>query len=184
MFAKDDNCTCDEWNSLLRLFIIMNFSMCLSTEKSTIMSERAQERRTEEELVVWKSRSVCLVSRNLSAQQSTTLDSGGLENQELGWDSVSTRGTQSRIQQGILKCGKEILICFQVSGKPVRSGVFAFKHAATYSRDRGLARKKFQNHNAQCSENQDFEVFQKLQQKLNRSENEQMLDLNTKVSIW
>ena len=55
------------------------------------MSKRAQERRTEEGLVVSKSRLACLASRNLSAKQASSLDSGathGSGNQELGLNSV------------------------------------------------------------------------------------------------
>ena len=74
--------TRDDWNHLLRLLNIMNVSMfsCshfLSIDKPNTMSKRAQERRTGEELcVVVKSKPVSLVSRNLSAKQSPSLDSG------------------------------------------------------------------------------------------------------------
>ena len=58
--------TRDEWNHLLRLFNIMNFSTfsCshfLSNMKQSTMSKRAQERKIEEEPVVLKSRPACLV---------------------------------------------------------------------------------------------------------------------------
>ena len=75
------NFTCDEWNHLLLLFNIMNFSMFssshfLAIKKPNTMSKRAQERRKREEPVVAKSKPVSLVSRNLSAKQSPSLDSG------------------------------------------------------------------------------------------------------------
>ena len=75
------NITRDEWSHLFRLFNIMNFSMfsCslfLSIENPNTMSERTQERRKGEELVVAKSRPVSLMSRSLSVNQSPMLYSG------------------------------------------------------------------------------------------------------------
>ena len=99
----------DEWNHLLRLSNIMNFSMfsCslfLSIEKADTMSKRTQERMTEEEPLVAKSRPACLVSRNLSAKQSPCMDSGAsysVENEELDQNSVFTsigRPVRDRVQ--------------------------------------------------------------------------------------
>ena len=100
--------TRDEWNHLLRWFNIMNFSMfsCshfLSIKKPSNMSKRAQERRTEEEHVATKSRSACLVSRILSAKQSSSLDSGAsysLDTHELGQNSVFT-STVNPVRGGV-----------------------------------------------------------------------------------
>ena len=71
--------TRDEWNHLFRLCNIMNFSMfssihSLPIKKPNTMSKRAQERRTEGGLVA-KPRPACLVSRNSSAQQTSSVDS-------------------------------------------------------------------------------------------------------------
>ena len=92
--------TRDEWNHLLRLFNIMNFSMFsssnfLSIKKPNPKLKRAQERRTGEEPVVAKSKPVSLVSRNPSAKQSPSLDSGASYrqvNQGLCRNSVFTCG--------------------------------------------------------------------------------------------
>ena len=99
----------DEWGHLVRLFDIMNFWMfsCshfLSIKKPNTMSKRAQERRTGEELAVAKSKPVSLVSRSLSAKQSSSLDSGApysLGNQGLCRNSVFTiteRLVRDRVQ--------------------------------------------------------------------------------------
>ena len=104
------NFTRDEWNHLLRLFNIMNFSMfsCshfLSVKQPNTMSKRAQERRTGEEPVVAKSKPATLVSRNLSAKQSPTLDSGAsysLANHSLGWNADFTsieRSVRDRVRK-------------------------------------------------------------------------------------
>ena len=72
--------------------------------KPNTMSERAQERWTEGEPVVAKSRPACLASRNLSAKQSHSLDSGGScsqWNQELGRNSMfmrTERSVRDRVQ--------------------------------------------------------------------------------------
>ena len=75
-------------------FLDVSDSHLLWNTKQSVMSKRAQERRTEEEpLAVEKARPACLVSRNLlSEKQTTSIDSGashGLGNQEMGLTSVS-----------------------------------------------------------------------------------------------
>ena len=78
------------------------------------MSKRAQERRTEEGLVVSKSIPACFVSRNLSAKQSPSLGSGasdGPGNQELGQNSVFT-STGKLVRRGVCERSSK--------GKPVR----------------------------------------------------------------
>ena len=71
----------------------------LANRKPNTMSKRPQERRTEEEEpVVAKSKPACLVSRNLSAKQSPSLDSGASYspgNQELDRNSVFMRTERS-----------------------------------------------------------------------------------------
>ena len=53
------------------------------------------------------------------------------------------------------------------------------------SRTNQLARKKLDHHDMQISDNQDFEkVFTNIRQKLNRSENEKILDPKVNVLIW
>ena len=82
----------------VRSFNIMNFSMfsCshfLSIKKPNTMSKWAEERRTGEELVVAKSKSISLASRKLSVKQSPTLNSGASYkpvNPRLGRNSVFT----------------------------------------------------------------------------------------------
>ena len=67
--------TGDEWNHLLRLFNIMNFSMFSCSHLPSNMPKSAQERGTEERPAVAKSKVVSLISRSLSANPSPTLDS-------------------------------------------------------------------------------------------------------------
>ena len=69
--------TRDEWNHLLHLLNIMNFSMfsCslfLSNRKQSTMSKIIQGRKTGEEPAVAKPRSTCLISRNLFNQKYTS----------------------------------------------------------------------------------------------------------------
>ena len=76
------------------------------------MSKRAQERKTGEEPVVAKSKPACLVSRNLSAKQSPSLDSGASYSpgsQGLGRNSVFTRAQRSvrdRVQNSTVSSQK------------------------------------------------------------------------------
>ena len=90
--------TRDEWDHLLRLLNVRNFSMfsCshfLSNRKQSIMSQRAQESKTEEGLAEAKPRPMCSVSRNLpSAKQTSPRDSSASNsqgNQKLDRSSVS-----------------------------------------------------------------------------------------------
>ena len=69
--------TRDEWDHLLHLLNIMNFSMfsCslfLSNRKQSTMSKIIQGRKTREEPAVAKPRSTCLISRNLFNQKYTS----------------------------------------------------------------------------------------------------------------
>ena len=90
--------TRDEWDHLLRLLNIMNFSMFhwshfLSNRKQSMMSERDQESRAKEGSAVAKPKPMSLVSRNLpSAKQTSPNDLGasnGPGNHELDQTSVS-----------------------------------------------------------------------------------------------
>ena len=173
--------TCDEWNHLLRFFNIMNFAMSccshfLSILKPNTMSKRAKEKRTEEELVVATPRPARLVTRNLSAKQFFSLNSGAsysLENQELCRNSVSTSsGHESNRAQERQRDADP----FSRSGRPVRS---VCGRSSTGRLVRGienqLARTKWDYHNMQISNNQHIErVFRNVRQKLNRSKNEQI----------
>ena len=72
------NFTRDEWDHLLRLLNIMNFSMfsCshfLSNRKQSVMSKRAQESTSKEGSAVAKPRPMNLVSRNLLSAKKTPL---------------------------------------------------------------------------------------------------------------
>ena len=75
-------------------FLDVSCSHLLWNTKQSVMSKRAQERRTEEEpRAVEKARPACLVSRNLLSEKHTTsIDSGashGPVNQEMGLTSFS-----------------------------------------------------------------------------------------------
>ena len=76
------NFTRGEWNNhLLRLFNIMNFAMfsCshfLSITKPNIMSKRAQDRKTEEGLVVAKSRLACFGIKKIERKTITSVGYG------------------------------------------------------------------------------------------------------------
>ena len=64
-------CLLDEWNHLLRVFNILNFSLSscshsLSTQKPNTMSKITQERMTEEGPAMAKSKPVSLISRSWS----------------------------------------------------------------------------------------------------------------------
>ena len=97
--------TRDGWCNLLRLFNFMIFSMfsrshLRSIAKATTMSKRIQERKTEEELALAKPRSVCLISRNLNREQSSSFvpdASNVLENSQL--DSGSVQRSCGKLQR-------------------------------------------------------------------------------------
>ena len=90
--------TRDEWDHLLRLLNIMNFSMfhcshVLSNRKQSVMSKRVHESTAKEGSAVAKPTPMCLVSRNnLSAKKNPPQDSSvlnSLGNQELDQSYVS-----------------------------------------------------------------------------------------------
>ena len=124
------NFTRGEWKHLLRLFNIMNFSMfsCshfLSITKRNIMSKRAQDRKTEEGLVVAKSRPACFGIKKL--ERKTTTPAGSGRPTQPGASRVGSEfcfhkhwgdpcGTEARTQQRVLKSGKEMTIRFQALG--------------------------------------------------------------------
>ena len=147
------------------------------------MSKRAQERRTEEEpLAVEKARPACLVSRNfLRAKQTTSIDSGasyGPGKQELGHNSVSgsteklARHRSHNPTTHSQEC-EEDDYPFRCTWKPAR-----------YLENQ-LGRTRFEYHNPQVSYSLYIEkVLKTLRQKLNCSENDKMLDMNTNVLIW
>ena len=101
------NFTRDEWNLLLRLLNIMNFSMfscshSLSINKPNTMWKRTQERKTGEELAVSKPWPRCLISRNLlNVRQASSSDSDASNiavNPQL--DSNSLQGSTWKHVQG------------------------------------------------------------------------------------
>ena len=83
------NSTRDEWDHLLRLWNIMNFS-------KSVMSKRAQEGTSKEGSAVAVLRPMNLVSRNLLSAKKTTLQdssaSNSPENQEFDQSCVSSSG--------------------------------------------------------------------------------------------
>ena len=92
----------DEWDRLLRLLNIMNFSLffcshVLSNRKQSVMSKRAQESTSKDSSAVAKPRPMNLVSRNLlSAKKTPPQDSSASNsprNQELeqSYDQPSIR---------------------------------------------------------------------------------------------
>ena len=76
----------------------------LSSTKPNTTWKKCQETRTEGQLVVVKSKSACMVSRNLSAKQVSSLESGASHSsgsQELGQNSVfasAGRPVRDRVQ--------------------------------------------------------------------------------------
>ena len=143
------------------------------------MSKRAQERKTEEEPVVAKPKPVSLVSTNLSAKQSSSLDSGASYSPGIkDWvGTLCSRAlrdrckTESKTQQCDLKSGKETKIRFQETG--------ARNPEPTFKDEVGLPRSS------------NFrtiyvlkKVFTNVRQKLDRSEGDQMLDQQINVLIW
>ena len=102
--------SCDERDLVLRLLIIMNFSILscsqfLSIEKTNTMSKRDQERRTGEESAEVKSRSTSLISRNqLFVRQTASLDSDASNvpgNPDL--DSISVPGSTGTLVRDRVK---------------------------------------------------------------------------------
>ena len=81
MLTKGSFTRCDEWSNLLRLFNIMNFSLCSrsqfrSIEKANTMPKRNQETKTRKEPAVAKPRPACLISGNLlNVEQASSLGS-------------------------------------------------------------------------------------------------------------
>ena len=129
--------------------------------------------RTEEELVVASSRPACLVSRNLSAKQTPSLDSG-----------VSY--SPGYLELGPQALGDQCGSSESSSGRPVR-GVCERSSAERLVRgiENQLARTKQDYHKMQISDNQFLEkVFTNVRQKLNRLENEQIFDQKVIVLVW
>ena len=177
----------------------MNFSMfssghLLSIILPNIMSKRAQERRTGEELVLTNSKPESLTSRRLSVKQPFTLNSGtsySPEKYRLCWNSDLTRCERSvpdRVEDSssssqVWHRGDNPFSSTESSvremnerpstGKPVR-GV-----------QNQLTEVKLDHQNLQVFENRYIEkVLMNVRQKLNRPEGDQMLDHRVNVLIW
>ena len=130
----------DEWDHLLRLLNIMNFSMFLAaiffqTEKQSVTSKRAQESTSKEGSAVAKPRPMNLVSRNfLSAKKNLpqdSSDSNSSGNQELDQSCVSssvrklTRNINPSPILGIEALKTNVLICRLVDNDEIRHSLWA-----------------------------------------------------------
>ena len=179
--------TRDEWDHLLRLLNIMNFSMSscshFSFKQKAVMSKRAQESTSKEGSAVAKPRPMNLLSRNLlSAKKTPPQDSSApnsRENQELNQSYVPpsarklirnsnqdpTAFSQERRQDDTLSCSTK---------KLGRSGESA-SSASTRKLERGediqIGRTTVQVQTLQISEYRHLEkVFKNLRKKLNLAE--------------
>ena len=184
------NFTRDEWNHLLRLFIIMFFFHCFPAAIS-ILSRSREPCRTElrkggPEKNLWcQNREELVVSRNLSAKQSASMDSGCFirpGESRFGsefcfrkhWETSAGQGPEPSEWQRDDNP-------FSSTGKLVRSGLC--ERSSTGKSARGienqLARKKLDYHNMQISDNQYTEkVFKNLRKKLNLSKSEHLRSMS------
>ena len=197
------NFTRDEWNHLLRLFNIMNFSMfsCshfLSIKKPNTISKRAQERRTGEELVVANWKPVSLRSRSLSANHSPMLDSRTSYSpgkQGLGRNSVfmrTERSARDRVQN--LTTNSHVWhrgdnsfrsTSSERSEREMNQGSSTRRQVRGVQNQLAEVKLDHHNHDLQVSDTRYIEkFFTNVRQKLNRPEGDQMLDQRANVLTW
>ena len=188
--------TCDQRSHLLRMFnhefldvFLQPFSF--NFKRPNTMSRRAQERRTGEELVVAKRRQVSLISRSLSANQSPKLGSGtscSQGNCRFGWNSDLTSTEKSGRDRNVNSALSSHV--WHRDDNPVpsteRSGREMNLRSSTRNPGREvqnqLTEVKLNHHNVEISHSRYLEeVFAKVQQKLNRPEDDQIV-LDQKVN--
>ena len=193
--------TRDEWNQLLRLLNIMNLSMfsCshfIPLKNSKSMLKRSMhERKPREEPALAKSKPMSLVSKRVSVNQSLMLESGishspknyGMPSwnsdltstEKFGRDSNENEASSSQVWH---RSGNP-RPCIEKSRRNVNQRSSTEKSGRDVQNR--LTETRLTHQNLQIVNRPYLEkVFSNVQKKMNRPEDDQMLDLKVSVVIW